>query len=44
MLMMQPRDVKDRVETVEEGARWRAVSARDSSRTWVSTPPKWGSK
>ena len=31
MLMMQPRDATDRVETVEEGARWRAVSARDRS-------------
>ena len=31
MLMMQPRDAKDRVETVEDGARWRAVGARDRS-------------
>src|SRR5260221_1518948 len=29
MLMMQPRDATDRVETVEDGARWRAVSAGD---------------
>src|SRR5258706_3206182 len=31
MLMMQPRDATDRVERVEDGARWRAVSARDRS-------------
>src|SRR5258708_4246750 len=33
MLMMQPRDATDRVETVEDGARWRAVTAR--ARGWA---------
>jgi AraC family transcriptional regulator of adaptative response/methylated-DNA-[protein]-cysteine methyltransferase len=32
MLMMRPRDEKQRVETLEDGARWRALCARD--RTW----------